>query len=53
MSWISVAANDSYIGGYLFGSVQSWIKGEGTPAQHYAAVESAVNETVKNMLDAR
>lgn len=53
MSWISVATNDSYIGGCFFGSVQSWIKGEGTPAQHYAAVESAVNETVKNMLGAR
>lgn len=53
MSWISVATNDSYIGGCFFGSVQNWIKGEGTPAQHYAAVESAVNETVKNMLGAR
>ena len=39
--------------GCFFGSVQNWIKGEGTPAQHYAAVESAVNETVKYMLGAR
>ncbi len=47
MTWTSLYNSDGSMGGYMTGETLNWIKGEGSPAVHFAAVEGAANELLK------